>query len=175
MFFCETTCQFHSIEGNRGNVHFLLLASREPAQPGQAGLDADGCPSGAYTSHPAAGPRCTAADLRNAPCLQLARDLAHVHPAAADANGGFGLDADGRRQAARCQPPGPFGTHNKPRHRPGPGDPDTRAGPGRFPNCHCTGPCCGMARHLCCAPHNEAARQWGCYLGDVRSFYVCMN
>ena len=127
MFFCETTCQFHSIEGNRGNVHFLLLASREPAQPGQAGLDSDGCPSGAYTSHPAAGPRCTAADLRNAPCLQLARDLAHVHPAAADANGGFGLDADGRRQAARCQPPGPFGTHNKPRHRPGPGDPDARA------------------------------------------------
>jgi hypothetical protein len=49
----------------------------------------------------------------------------------ADANGEFGLDADGRRQAARCQPPGPFGTHNKPRHRPGPGDPDARAGPGR--------------------------------------------
>ena len=60
--FSERACQFHSIEGKC--TCFAVLASREPARPGQAGLNAHGGPWGHVAATPpaTAGPWCT--DLR---------------------------------------------------------------------------------------------------------------
>ena len=52
MQFSETSCQFHSIEGEITMSCCAGLASREPARPGQAGLNAHEGPWGTYISRP---------------------------------------------------------------------------------------------------------------------------
>jgi hypothetical protein len=154
-----------------------VLANREPARPGPAGRDAGGGTLGSYTSHP---------NRHRRPLVQ--------RPVPRAVRGG---SVRWRRRGRRIRPmpmansgltqmgaggppaviPTPLQLDRSAHTISGDTDQDSGTGapgPSRPPSCHCIGLCCGMARPLWCAPHEEAARQGGCYLGDMRSF-LCMN
>ena len=168
MHFSETACQFHSIEGKC--TCFAVLASIEPARPGQAGLNAHGGPWGTYISHPTRHGRLLvhgpAASGVNGQCvvLQYTPDTGRPMPMASAAPIGAGSPRSlfqlplGHLVHGICRGTGEYSGIET-------------SGPSRFPGCGCAGPC-RMARPLWRAPREEATgRGRGCP-GPMRTVYV---